>query len=184
MLRLLGMNYSEEEYGQVSLFGVIKKVYVLYRNTFLSKFIMNSWLLTPVLHRKIRPWVLRKMGCTVGRNVFVGDHVSIDIRNAEMITVEDNAHITGYTTLLCHKRDLNEYNVGDDYANLPYKVGKIHLGKGCSTGTGTIIMPGVTIGEGAIIGAGSLVTKDIPAWSIAVGRPAKVVKEISCKENK
>ena len=39
-------------------------------------------------------------------------------------------------------------------------------------------MPGVTIGEGAIVGAGSLVTKDIPAWTIAIGRPAKVVKEI------
>jgi len=39
-------------------------------------------------------------------------------------------------------------------------------------------MPGVTIGEGAIVGAGSLVTKDIPAWTIAAGRPAKVIKEI------
>ena len=42
----------------------------------------------------------------------------------------------------------------------------------------SFIMPGVTIGEGAIVGAGSLVTKDIPAWTIATGRPAKVVKEI------
>ncbi|UJH91318.1 hypothetical protein LZ575_00495 [Antarcticibacterium sp. 1MA-6-2] len=40
-------------------------------------------------------------------------------------------------------------------------------------------MPGVTIGEGAIIGAGSLVIKDIPAWTIAVGNPAKVVKELT-----
>lgn len=39
-------------------------------------------------------------------------------------------------------------------------------------------MPGVTIGEGAVIGAGALVTKDIPAWTIAIGRPAKVIKEI------
>jgi acetyltransferase-like isoleucine patch superfamily enzyme len=39
-------------------------------------------------------------------------------------------------------------------------------------------MPGVTIGDGAIIGAGSIVTRDIPAWTIATGRPAKVVKEI------
>ena len=39
-------------------------------------------------------------------------------------------------------------------------------------------MPGVTVGEGAIVGAGSLISKDIPAWTIAVGRPAKVVKEI------
>lgn len=42
----------------------------------------------------------------------------------------------------------------------------------------SFIMPGVTIGEGAIVGAGSLVTKDIPAWTVAAGRPAKVVKEI------
>ena len=41
-----------------------------------------------------------------------------------------------------------------------------------------MIMPGVTVGEGAIVGAYSLVTKDIPAWTIAVGRPAKVVKHI------
>ena len=42
----------------------------------------------------------------------------------------------------------------------------------------TFVMPGVTIGEGAIVGAGSLVTRDIPAWTIAAGRPAKVVKHI------
>ena len=62
---------------------------------------------------------------------------------------------------------------------MPYKTGEIHIGGGCSTGTGTLIMPGVSIGEGAIIGAGSLVTHNIPAWSIAVGRPAKVVKSIT-----
>ncbi|MBR6243974.1 hypothetical protein IKR20_00195 [bacterium] len=43
---------------------------------------------------------------------------------------------------------------------------------------GTIICPGVTVGEGAIVGAGSVVTKDIPAWSIAVGNPARVIKQI------
>jgi acetyltransferase-like isoleucine patch superfamily enzyme len=42
----------------------------------------------------------------------------------------------------------------------------------------TMVMPGVTIGEGAIVGAGSLVTKDIPAWTVASGRPAKVIKQI------
>jgi acetyltransferase-like isoleucine patch superfamily enzyme len=43
------------------------------------------------------------------------------------------------------------------------------------------IMPGVTIGEGAVIGTGSLVTKDIPAWSLAIGRPATVVKHFPPK---
>ena len=44
-------------------------------------------------------------------------------------------------------------------------------------------MPGVTVGEGAVVGAGSLLTKDIPAWTIAVGRPAKVIKEIPKRNN-
>jgi acetyltransferase-like isoleucine patch superfamily enzyme len=65
------------------------------------------------------------------------------------------------------------------YSKLPYHHKKIHLKKGCLIGMETIILPGVTVGEGAIVGAGSLVTNDIPAWSIATGRPAKVVKQIS-----
>ena len=68
--------------------------------------------------------------------------------------------------------------MGDDYAKLQYNKAKIVLKKGCSIGMNSMIMPGVTIGEGAIIGANSLVTKDIPAWTIATGSPAKVVKEI------
>lgn len=179
LLRALGFNYSEEEYGQVSLWASFQKVYKIFRNAFLTRYIMRSWFLSPFLHRKIRPWALRRMGCKVGKNVFIGDNVSIDARNPELIEIEDYAHITGHTILLCHKRDLAQYHIDDNYANLPYKVGKIRLCKGCSTGTGTLIMPGVTIGEGAIVGAGSLVTKDIPAWTVATGRPAKVVKEIA-----
>lgn len=43
-------------------------------------------------------------------------------------------------------------------------------------------MPGVTVGEGAIIGARSVVTKDVPAWTIAVGNPCKVIKEVPPRE--
>lgn len=184
MLRALGFNYSEEEYGQVSLWASFKKLGTIYRNIFLQKYIMRSWILSPFLHRKVRPWALRMMGCKVGENVFIGDGVSIDVRNPELIEVDDYAHVTGYTILLCHKRDLEAYYIDENYADLPYKTGKIHLCRGCSTGTGTLILPGVTIGEGAIVGAGSLVTKDVPAWTVATGRPAKVIKEIPKREIK
>jgi acetyltransferase-like isoleucine patch superfamily enzyme len=53
----------------------------------------------------------------------------------------------------------------------------VHLGKHVIVGTGSTILPGVTIGEGAAIGAMSLVTKDIQPWKIAVGIPAKEIKE-------
>ncbi len=181
-LRMIGLNYSEEEYGQVSLWRVIKRATKTYRDGFLLKFVMHSWLLSPILPRKVRPWVLKKIGCHVGKNIFVGDSVKIDSGHADLIFVEDHAHIAGGVRLLCHQRDLSHYFVGDDYAKLGYRLGEIHLCKGCLVGMESFVMPGVTIGEGAIVGAGSLVTKDVPAWTIATGRPAKVVKQIPQKE--
>lgn len=182
-LRAIGLNFPEKEYGDVSLSKVVLKTLKTYRNSFLLKYFMNSVIFSPISPRKLRPWVLRKIGCHVGKDVFIGAHVYIDSGHADMIYIDDHAHVTARTILLCHKRELADYFVGDDYGKLPYKTGKIHLCRGCSTGTDTIIMPGVTVGEGAIIGAGSLVTHDIPAWTIATGRPAKVVKQIPKRES-
>jgi acetyltransferase-like isoleucine patch superfamily enzyme len=181
-LRLLGLNYSEDEYGQISFFKILKRVFKTYRDGFLLKFLMESWLLSPLLPRKIRPWIVKKIGAKVGKNVFIGSKVWIDSGHADMLILEDHVHIAGESTLLCHQRNLKNYCVGDDYAKLGYRVEKIHLKKGCLIGQRTMIMPGVTVGEGAIVGAYSLVTKDIPAWTIATGRPAKVVKTIPVRE--
>lgn len=181
-LKGIGLNYSEEEYGQISLWKVIRRVYKTYRDTFLLKFLMNSWILSPLGPRKLRPWVLRKIGCKVGKHVFIGDSVKVDSGHADMIIIDDYAHITGGCRLLCHQRDLKNYSIGDNAATFGYRYGKIHIGKGCMIGMETMIMPGVTIGDGAIVGAGSLVTKDVPPWTIATGRPAKVVKTIPKRE--
>lgn len=183
-LRFVGLNYSEQEYGQISIWQIVRRVYKTYRDEFLLKFGMNSWLLSPLLPRKLRPAILRKIGCQVGKDVFIGSHVYIDAGHADHIHIEDHAHIAAHSILLCHQRDLSNYCVGDDYAELKYNVGEIVLKKGCLLGMHTMVMPGVTIGEGAIVGAYSLVTKDIPDWTIAVGRPAKVVKQIPVRENK
>lgn len=183
ILKKIGLNYSEKEYGDVSLLKVIKKTYITLRNAFLLKYLMNSALLSPISPRLLRPKVLKWVGCKVGKNVFIGQKVSIDAGHADMIILEDNVHIAGHSILLCHQRDLSSYCIGDDYAKLGYRIEKIHLKKGCLIGTNTLIMPGVTVGEGALVGAGSLVTKDIPPWTIATGRPAKVVKVIPKREN-
>ena len=55
----------------------------------------------------------------------------------------------------------------------------VHIGKNCWLGAGVIVLPGVTIGDNTVIGAGSVVTKDIPANVVAVGNPCKVLREIS-----
>lgn len=182
-LRIIGLYYSEDEYGQINLWDVFKKIYKTYRNSFISRFLMDSWLMSPILVRKWNPWLVRRMGAHVGKNVAIGDHVRIDGGHADMIYIEDFVQLTGGCRVLAHKRDLSDYHVGDNAANFGYKVLPVRLCKGCQIGMETMIMPGVTVGEGAIVGAGSLVTKDIPAWTIATGRPAKVVKEISVREN-
>ena len=183
LLRALGFNYSEEEYGQVSLGRVIKQFFGNIRRKQLQK--MMDWaILEPFNPRKNRPRILRKLGCKVGKDVFVGDYVRVDLSHADMITIDDHAHIASGTRLLCHQRNMGDYCVGDDYAKLGYIIKPIHLCKGSLVGMDSFIMPGVTIGEGAIVGAGSLVTKDVPAWTVATGRPAKVVKEIPKREIK
>lgn len=180
-LRKLGFNYSEEAYGQVTLWQVIKRVNKTYSDSFLMKYTMNSWLLSPFLPRKVRPWCLKKVGCHVGKGCFIGDNVIIDTGHADMITLEDSVSIAGGTRLLCHQRDFSDYFVGSDYMKLDYTIKPIVLKKGCLIGMESFVLPGVTVGEGAIVGAGSLVTKDIPAWTVATGRPARVVKEIPHK---
>lgn len=183
ILRKLGFNYSEEAYGQVSLWDVFKRVYKTYRDSFVMKYLMNSWLLSPFLPRKIRPWCLKKVGCHVGKGCFIGDSVKIDTGHADMITLEDSVSIAGGTRLLCHQREFSDYFVGSDYMKLDYTIKPIVLKKGCLIGMESFVLPGVTVGEGAIVGAGSLVTKDIPAWTVATGRPAKVVRQIPKREN-
>ncbi len=177
MLRILGFDYSEEEYGDVSLWRVIKQFFKNIRLKHLEK-MLDRFYLEPFAPRKLRPILIRKMGCHVGKNTFFGDYVRMDTSYADMIYIGDYTHITSGCRLLCHQRDLTGYCVGDNAADLGYRTGEIHIGKGVMVGMETIIMPGVTIGDGAIIGAGSLVTKNIPAWTIATGRPAKVVKSI------
>lgn len=55
----------------------------------------------------------------------------------------------------------------------------VHIGKNCWIGAGAIILPGVTIGDQVVVGAGSVVTKDLPSNVVAVGNPCRVIREVS-----
>lgn len=71
-----------------------------------------------------------------------------------------------------HETSVQSRRAGVEYAR------EVHIGDDCWIGGNTVIVAGVTIGQGCTIGAGSTVTKDIPAWSVAVGSPARVVKKV------
>ncbi|WP_439474437.1 acyltransferase [Algoriphagus formosus] len=140
--------------------------------------IAKNWVILNRIHVSLRSRIWKYTGCNIGQHVSIGYDVYYDVTNAALITIEDNVWITSRCLLLCHKRDLSNYRIGDDINKMPYILDKILIKKGAHIGMGTIVMPGVTIGEGAIIGAGSVVVKDIPPWTIAVGNPAKVIKEL------
>lgn len=177
LLRALGFNYSVEEYGDVSLWRVIKQFFGNIRKKRLE--MMMDWpILQPFAPRKARAFLLRRIGCHVGKNVFIGEYVRMDIWHADLIYIDDYAHVTSGCRILCHQRDLTGYCVGDNAADLKYRTGEVHIGKGVMLGMETMVMPGVTIGDGAIVGARSVVTKDVPPYTIAVGNPAKVIKQI------
>ncbi len=58
----------------------------------------------------------------------------------------------------------------------------VHIGKNCWIGAGVVIVPGINIGDNTVIGAGSIVTKDIPANSVAVGNPCRIIREINDRD--
>ena len=111
-----------------------------------------------------------------GINIKVGERVFINaccrFQDQGGIEIGDGALIGHNTTIATLNHDLNP----EKRASLtpsPVKIGKnVWIGSDCT------ILPGVEIGDGAIIGAGSVVTKSIPKNTIAVGNPAKVIKEI------
>jgi acetyltransferase-like isoleucine patch superfamily enzyme len=182
-LKKAGMKFSGGEYGNISAWGALKRALRNYRNSILLKYCMFSVCLAPLNDRKIRPKLWRWMGCKVGKDVFIGYNVWIDIGNARLIEIEDDVHIATGSLLLCHRKELSQYHRGDEYFNLKYLKEKIILKKGCAIGMGSIILPGVTIGEGAVVAAGSVVTRDVPPWTVAAGNPADVLRNLPQRES-
>ncbi len=116
------------------------------------------------------------MGMKIGSGTKIAATVDVDQSAPELITIGKNVWITRGVMLLCHQRNLEEYQVGKPVMDCELEYKPIVIKDGAHIGIGSIIMPGVTIGEGAVIGAGSIVTKDIPPYCVAVGSPCKPIK--------
>lgn len=116
--------------------------------------------------------------CDYGINIELGKNVymnfGVTILDCAKVKIDDNCmlapNVQIYTA--AHPLDVETRNSGLEYA-LP-----VTIGKNCWIGGSAIILPGVTIGDNCVIGAGSVVTKDIPANSVAVGNPAKIIKTV------
>jgi acetyltransferase-like isoleucine patch superfamily enzyme len=96
------------------------------------------------------------------------------------VTIEDDVFI-GHNVTFINDMYPRATAGGALQTEADWKVVPTLIKKGASVGSSTTILAGVTIGEGAIVGAGSVVTKDVPPWTIVAGNPARVFRAIERK---
>ncbi|MFN8619371.1 MAG: acyltransferase [Chloroflexota bacterium] len=112
--------------------------------------------------------VLKARGLVIGEDVAILEDVFLDGSHCWHISIGDHVTLAPRVMILAHDASTKRH------LDLT-KVGKVEIGDRVFVGAGTIIMPGVRIGHDAIIGAGSVVTSEIPPATVAAGNPAKVI---------
>jgi acetyltransferase-like isoleucine patch superfamily enzyme len=115
-------------------------------------------------------------GVKIGKGTKINRTAIIDDANADLVEIGKNVWITAGVMILCHQRDLKYYEIGKAVMDCPLKRAKVVIEDGAHIGIGAIVLPGVTIGKGAVVGAGAVVVKNVPAYSVVIGVPAKVIK--------
>ena len=122
--------------------------------------------------------ILAPMEIDYGHQLKIGEKVFINhslcVSAAAGIEIEDGVQIAPQVTILTVNHDLKNKTM--------VKCSPVHIKKGAWIGARAIILPGVTIGENAVVGAGSVVTKDVLANTVVVENPAKVIKEIKMED--
>lgn len=127
-------------------------------------------------------------GCEIGDETKIGTFVEVQ-RNSKIgyrckisshtficegVTIEDNVFIGHGVTFINDRRPRATNSRGELMNEKDWKLERTHVKRGASVGSGATILSRVTIGENAIVGAGSVVTHDVPANSIVIGNPARV----------
>jgi UDP-2-acetamido-3-amino-2,3-dideoxy-glucuronate N-acetyltransferase len=123
---------------------------------------------------KIGTFVEIQKNSFIGRNVKVSSHTFI----CEGVHIEDNVFVGHNVSFINDKYPRSANADGSLQTEADWKVVQTVVKKGASIGTSSTILCGVTIGENAIIGAGSVVTKDVPANTVVAGNPARVLRKL------
>ncbi|MGM8366064.1 acyltransferase, partial [Virgibacillus sp. W0181] len=139
-------------YKTVSFWKVMKNFIIIQIARYTPFLRMKNWLYRTFLRMK------------VGKHTSFALMVMPDVMFPEKITVGSNSIIGYNTTILAHEYLIKEYRTGD-----------VMIGNEVMIGANTTILPGVTIGDHAIVSAGSLVHKDVPAGCFVGGNPMKLI---------
>ena len=141
------------------------KILVRIRSTL---FLLPAWF-SP--HKALRVFFHRLRGVNVGRNVEIGYFCVIDNVHPDLVTIEDKVVIATGTVIISHDNSYY-YTHGGAVKHAP-----VIIKKNSFIGAGSVINPGVTIGEYAIVGCNSVVIKNVPAYAVVGGVPVRILKE-------
>jgi acetyltransferase-like isoleucine patch superfamily enzyme len=131
----------------------------------------------------IRVFFLKKSGYQIGDQVYIGEGLIIvdNLKNPNScLKIGHRASISPRVTLILRSRP-NSSKIADYVGS---RDGCITIGDDCWIGTGAVILPGITLGEGSGVGANGVVTEDVPPYTIVGGVPAKKIKKVIVPWNK
>lgn len=118
----------------------------------------------------------RLRGVKVGKHVFLGGGNVLDRARPDLITIEDYVSLAGGVYILTHSNPTTPLR--EILGPASKKVAPVVIKRGAWIAVNVVILPGVTIGENAIVATGSVVMKDVPPMTIVGGTPAKEIKKI------
>lgn len=120
-----------------------------------------------------------KSNIDISNNVWIGQYCLLDGLGG--ITIGEGVHIASHSCIYTHSSHNSIRLLGSKYIEVPagkrpgYIIKKVAIGDYSFIGTSSVILPGVNIGKGCIIGAGSVVSQDIPDFSVAAGSPSRII---------
>lgn len=135
-----------------------------------------AWL-SPVY--QFRASLYRKCGVRIGRNVYMGNLVILDGEYPEFIEIEDEVSIGPGVSIMAHSGASPFHQRFKIYHDNPKKV---TIKRGAWIASNAIILPGVMVGEGAIVAAGSVVSRDVPPYTMVGGNPARPIQQLKRPE--
>ncbi len=159
-----------EYYGYEGTMGRLKL-----RFKFLKSWIFHSLAYSLPLPNLVIQFQ-RYRGVKIGKNCHFSPYVFIDLLHPELVTIEDNVTISSNSMIFTHVNPTtNEFLKNHGY---PRTMKPVVIKSGAIISVGCIIVSGVTIGKNSIVGAGSVVSQDVPDYCVVVGNPARVIKKI------
>lgn len=123
---------------------------------------------------KIGTFVEIQKNASIGKNCKISSHTFI----CEGVHIEDDVFVGHNVTFINDKVPRSVSASGEMQTEEDWKVVETHVKKGASIGSSSTIMCGVTIGEGSVVGAGAVVTKDVPPKAVVVGVPARILRYV------